>query len=223
MIISNSAKYIFIHIPKCAGTTVSHTLANYLRAQDVSIAHSPHTDWAPLLRKYKESFGLEKHSPQRDVEKAIGYDRIGEYTFIAFSRNPFARIVSAFNFTLKSDAKFRPDCQRHQDMLKMTFEDFLESSYVRDLKLYQVRPQSWWLRDSRAETTVYKVEDIDTALPDMIERFHRPAKREATEVRRINASSSGEDWRNISEKARRRICETYAEDFERFGYPRDLT
>lgn len=221
MIISNSARYVFIHIAKCAGTTVSQTLSQFLRAQDVSIAHSPHTEWGPLLKQYKQKYGLDKHSPQRDVEKAIGEEHLEVYTFIAFSRNPFARILSAFNFTLASDAKHRPDCQRHQDMLKMTFEDYLDSKYVQDGRMYQVRPQSWWLNGARADTLIYKVEDIDTALPDLISRFHG-RDRVIDKVKKANASGGGQDWQTISEGARKRIHEIYAEDFDRFGYSSEL-
>ena len=37
MVISNSRQYIFFHIPKCGGTTITHILSEGLRWNDVVI------------------------------------------------------------------------------------------------------------------------------------------------------------------------------------------
>jgi hypothetical protein len=93
MIISDYKKIIFIHNPKCAGTTVRNSLTqldsrnNYywmfdiLNKQKIDKAHMP----LHILKQYSlDDFKL-----------------LEDYFVFGFVRNPYTRVISAFNETHK--------------------------------------------------------------------------------------------------------------------------
>jgi hypothetical protein len=96
MIISNSNKYIFIHIPKCAGTSVTHALADCFRWNDLVLGSTEFG--AGIESAYKQKFGLEKHSTVQDVTSVVGSKVWSEYFTFTFVRNPLSRIVSWYTF-----------------------------------------------------------------------------------------------------------------------------
>jgi len=89
MIISESKKFIFLHNPKCAGTTVRKSLKKYDSRNDyywlfdevdgvkVDKAHMP----LNIFRRYADS----------------DFKLLSDYFVFGFVRNPFERVVSAFN------------------------------------------------------------------------------------------------------------------------------
>jgi hypothetical protein len=91
VIICNSKKFIFIHIPKCGGTTISNIFDARLLPQDVSLNLSPHTGWDKYLQKVLKKYGLHKHSTAAEIANAMTVDHFKEYFVFTFSRNPFAR------------------------------------------------------------------------------------------------------------------------------------
>lgn len=99
MIISNTKNYIFIHIPKCAGTSVTRSLAPHCGWKDQILGSTEFG--AGIESAYKKKFGLEKHSTVRDVISTIGEEVWSEYFTFTFVRNPFSRIVSWYTYAEK--------------------------------------------------------------------------------------------------------------------------
>lgn len=205
MIISNSSRFIYIHISKCGGTSVSGFLERRLGPQDISLNLSPHAGWADYLAAVKQRHGLDKHSTAVEIARAMG-------------RNPFARAYSIFTFTKRADARNRPDSQRYADIKDMSFEEFLDSSYIRKRRIFASRLQSDWVRNSPVSVRSFKLENVDAVMANLARRFYGEAP-ETLEVPRKNFSTGQGDWQAMSEDAERLVLSLYEEDFETFGYP----
>lgn len=99
MIISNSRNFIFIHVPKCAGSTVTSLLSSAVRWNDLELGVSKFGEAIHPL--YMARFGLWKHASAPEVRNIIGSDRFSQYFSFAFVRNPTARAVSFYTFVRK--------------------------------------------------------------------------------------------------------------------------
>ena len=94
MIISKSRNFIFVHVPKAAGTSVSRHLSQFTEAGDVDIN--------PPLSAFAEfncrEFGLRKHTSAQEIRAFVGPDAFSSAFKFAFVRNPYARLFSLYNF-----------------------------------------------------------------------------------------------------------------------------
>lgn len=220
MIISNSNKFIFIHIPKCGGTSVSDFFERRLLPQDISLNLSPHLGWDRYLEAVGKKYGLNKHSTAREIKIAVTPRHFADYFVFTFCRNPFARAYSVFTFTNRADAKHRPDSQRYRDIKHMSFEDFLSSPYMQDYKIFQSRPQNLWVQGGPANMGVFKLEEIDDSLRELSIRFY--GVEHPKSASRLNFSADRNAWKSMSGQAVDRIRTLYSEDFDRFGYSRTI-
>ena len=92
MIISDTQKFIFLHIPKCGGTTVRNSLKKFDTRNDYYWMHvymNGATEKSPKLQidKAHMSLPIFKRLYPKDFEL------LNEYTVFAFSRNPIKRII----------------------------------------------------------------------------------------------------------------------------------
>lgn len=217
MIISNSKKFIFIHIPKCGGTTISHSLEQRLLPQDVNLGVNPNRGWGEFVKAYRERFKLTKHSTALEIERAMGKGNFKQYYAFTFSRNPFARAYSAYTFTKRADAKHRPDSKRYQDIKNMNFEEFLQSQYMQERQILPARQQVEWISGSSAKVNVFKLEEVFENMSALMAKFYKAEITQET-VRARNHSAGGDDWREMSEKAEEIVCQLFCSDFEVLSY-----
>ena len=133
MIISNSRKFIFFHIPKSGGTSVAKLLDGDLRWNDVLLGGTPTGEifsdcWSPRFKMYK-------HSLPQEVRAAIGDEVYYGYRKFVVVRDPIERIRSAYKYIktlIKNDAKWFTDSDEYAKIDEIdTFEGFLSSKYYR--------------------------------------------------------------------------------------------
>lgn len=238
MIICNSKRFIFIHIPKCAGTSVTRALAPSCRWNDIVLGS---TDFGTGIEgAYKKKFGLEKHSTVRDVVNVVGEEVWSEYFTFTIVRNPLHRIVSWYTFArklydgqnylrrmvpwlyrlfekpLKSRA---PVVKAYQE--SRSFSDFLrhEGCFGDDGTL----PQLEWMRretDSHHIPLDYvgHLESIEADFQHICRRIGVDAS-----LSRHNSSRSGTYSQFYSSRRDIEIVlDRYAEDFNRLSYEKKL-
>jgi hypothetical protein len=96
MLISTSHRFIFIHIMKTAGTSVTECLAPTVRWNDVVLGGLPFGE--AIEPAYRRQFGISKHAPARAVRDLVGaaaWDTFFSFTFV---RNPYARARSVYTW-----------------------------------------------------------------------------------------------------------------------------
>lgn len=173
MIISNSNKFIFIHIHKSAGTSIGNNLDQYCTWNDLSIGYKPNSI------QYFKSYGLDKHKKGDQIKKIIGNYIWSSYFKFAFVRNPFTRAVSLYTYIKQLLSEHKSRKLLHLANLKYwepldwdisnaflqtkSFTEFIRHpSYIYD---YGCQPQSNFVTDSKTQKLtvdfIGKLENIE--------------------------------------------------------------
>ena len=100
MIISHLHKFIFIHIRKCAGTSITESLLPFLGQDDLVIGCTPQGEL--LENSGRKNGGLYKHSKAVEIKKLIGPSIWDSYFKFTFIRNPWDLLVSKYHWALKT-------------------------------------------------------------------------------------------------------------------------
>jgi len=135
MIISNSEKKIYIHIPKNGGTSIAVAIEPFLKWNDILIGgsligESFQNVWSPR-------FNLYKHSTPREVKTVLGDQVYDGYTKFITTRHPLSRFHSSFRF-LKKIIRENPEWYRQTAEFKINLKlnsvrDFLDSYYFNSI------------------------------------------------------------------------------------------
>lgn len=205
MLISDSKRFVFIHVPKCAGTSMEAALAPHALPL-------PRSKWYSLLRRLDlprdyRRFKFGRHAPLRLVERKMPRRAYESYFKFAFVRNPWDRLVSEYNRTLHEGGR-----RRHRRVRGMV--SFME--YLRWQSRRPAAHQYHLLVDSsgavgvdfvgRFETLetdfdhVRERIDVDCALPHL-KAYAHPHYREY-----------------YDDEARAYVRRHWARDIEAFGY-----
>ena len=114
--ISDRLRCIFIHIPKCAGSSFESVLWPGERTQaDL---------WMGFVDAYHNAYQTDglQHLRAIHVREAVGSQRFDSYFKFAIVRNPFDRVVSQYVYITR-----RPDLRRYLGMEDVaTFSEYLE-------------------------------------------------------------------------------------------------
>lgn len=225
MLISDSHKFAFIHIPKCAGTTVRKSLLKFDTRNNFYWMHNT-----------LEGFGLQGEKTTIDFDKSHltlnvlkyyyedDFKLLNEYTTFAFSRNPVTRLVSCFFCT-------RPNLV-NQDikLIRSTFESYVDS--LSDLNFFDARfvhstPQSKYhihnnknmvdvvIKLEEPEEGLLKLGCFNKELRDTVEKsLNRKENAKTSKIHEL------ELWENLPPRLKLKFIDQYIDDFNLFGYPR---
>jgi hypothetical protein len=190
MIVSDTHQFIFHHVPKTGGTSITAALARYCNL------------WKGTLPEEKHGWQVEfhqrgMHTPLKEIED------LPDYFSIAFVRNPFEIIVSAW------------DPEQFKD-----FDQFIEHRILTGLEICGRRSQYEHLSS-----------DDGTLLVDFVGRFENLAEDfykviNAIEVplmmlpkRNMRKEGKDQDYRKYYTASSRKIIEKiFEKDLKHFGY-----
>tara|TARA_R110000751_G_scaffold50614_1_gene111682 strand:+ start:946 stop:1602 length:657 start_codon:yes stop_codon:yes gene_type:complete len=125
MIINHKHKFIFIHIPKCAGTSISTALYPYSNKYDTILGGSPDS---PEEIIKEDGFRIHKHSTAQEIKRYATPERWEEYFVFTFVRHPVDRIISTYEWWKHTDAAWDPETKRIIN--EMSFKEFVFSDYT---------------------------------------------------------------------------------------------
>lgn len=230
MIINNTFGFIFVHVPKAAGTTITSVLKSANCYCDIEVGGTALGE--AIQPFYKQRFGLAKHSTAREIKSVVGEVKWKQSFTFAFVRNPYARLYSAFNFMKRVRAERTLPVLEPLDRIH-SFIDFIRSDFFDSEGMDRIlMPQIFWLRADAKDSSlivdfVGKVEQlaeslrtIGDALP-AARKFFNPAEipqlnRTDSEQRRADEAM---DWLGVPD-LEHRIYEKYKMDFKTFNYAR---
>ncbi|WP_199456732.1 MULTISPECIES: sulfotransferase family 2 domain-containing protein [unclassified Marinobacter] len=169
MIISDEYKFVFIHIPKCAGTSVRKPLEQFDSCQGSFTARvGSHPTFGRLDYVHIPLFILKDHFPNE-------FSAVKDYWAFAVVRDPFARFASSVSQRLKMYSD-QPLQKRSEDEIRSFIDESIDYllSQPRDKHLlppeyihFQKQVDYIELDGSRVIDKIYTVDEVDTLLADL--------------------------------------------------------
>ena len=124
MIISHTYKFIFIHINKCAGTSITKALLPVLGERDLILGCTPEGE--KLNIESMRQGGLTKHSKAQIIRENVGAEIWNNYFKFSFVRNPWDLTVSQYHWCIKTSWDDEKNSIKRIKELE-DFEDYLLS------------------------------------------------------------------------------------------------
>lgn len=220
-IINHTHKFVFVHVPKAAGTSVSSWLSQYSTYRDLEIGGTQFGE--RIQGAYARRFGLRKHSSAQFIRSIAGDEVWTRYFSFAFVRNPFSRAVSIYQFLCSwTGAGEYGDAVRRFDSFEhwLLSDEWLSSNGPDGI----LKPQKAWIcgaDDSDRSLVDYlgRMESIETDIAQIALRIGLPVTNlPFSATPRMNASDGRKKVR-WNEAMAERVVTRYRADFERFEYP----
>lgn len=221
--ISHQHKCIFIHIPKCAGTSIELALGHHDEYQGrgrqdhrsmSQIEENFSATGLSLLKKRARRvlpIGRFKKRPSRNPKNDLQVTRaqFDEYYKFTIIRNPWARAYSWYKNMIRDEEHHR----KYGVIADLSFRDFLRDHAGVGL----LKPQTWWLKSldgslkldliGRFETLQ---DDFQTACDSMgLSHFELPHVLQGTPENHK---------KHFDEESIEIISRIYSEEIEMFGY-----
>lgn len=94
--ISNSKKFVFVHLHKCGGTSIERALDQEMQWNDVVLGSTKYGE--KLQKVYEKKFGIYKHSSAADIKNLMGEELWDDYFTFSIVRHPIDRMVSFYEY-----------------------------------------------------------------------------------------------------------------------------
>lgn len=218
MLISESKRFVFVHIPKTAGTSVMAVFLPHSRLRDRAF-HG----WAPTRKAIRFAIdrcgwnggrtavtGFHKHCRACEIRDGLGAERYGRHFAFAFVRDPFDLVASLYHFIRQSAAH-----PRHRLVSGMGFGEFVDwhvASKPRRQTDYLRDPEDGaWLVDY-----VGRFESLDEDVATIAAHLGIPFS--GTLERRNSGRLRQREGAGYDEASRRLVSDWFADDLAAFGY-----
>lgn len=214
-IINNTENFIFIHVPKAAGTTITNIFSKYTTYKDLEIGGTSFGE--KIQEAYLNRFGLSKHIPAWRLREIIGKEEFNKKFVFTFVRNPYERVISTYKFLLKWSGT-NPDLKNKL----LSFKDINE--YVNSGLWDEIngpdnifRPQVFWLTDNNDRDNILidfigKVENLEKDINIICSKID---KKTTGPIPKLNETSGNYI---LSKKSIERINTFYHRDFALLKY-----
>lgn len=209
--ISERYNFIFFHVPKAAGTSVTKALNQNL-AGDV-IMNENNRQLKNFLSKKGKLW--PNHATCSEVRTHLGEQRYSSYFKFCFVRNPWDRLVSLYHYTIQKEAKIYADKglqlpQFSRNIINAgSFENWITSDNFGTAQYHFLSASNQLLVDyvGRSENLQADFSYIcgSLGLPNII-------------LPKENISKHKNYQEYYNEKTRQIVAEKYAKDIELFGY-----
>lgn len=233
MIISLSREFVYVHIHKCAGTSIEMALSQHLAVNDIVIGSTRLGQ--RLQAMFRQSIGLDKHSTAADARRFLSPEHWPHFFSFAFVRAPVARMHSLYRFALACMARDPLTAEERQRFEQSgalperrpytfeavasaiaanTFSDFILNPFTWDDP--GARPQIESLFDDDGQPLVNfigKVEAIDQDWNTVQERLGIAAPLEHHNVTEYT------EMPETTPEAAALLAKRFAADYALLGYP----
>ena len=145
MLVNDSRKLIFIHIPKNAGTTFKNIL------------YSTHGDveWKRAFGEKMQAHARGHHAPLKSF--MASFPECNDYKVITIIRNPYERAVSWYSYYRTPTYYNKHPNMRALHYAQQPFLEFLKW-YNRSFKSkWEMLPQVWWYTHKKQLHSEYQI------------------------------------------------------------------
>ena len=201
MIISDTHKFAFVHIPKCGGTSVRSTLARFddRASQYFDKGRAPHGALGELDYPHIPLAILREYFP-------ADFECVASYTAFAIVRNPFDRFPSSVFQRIRTTNSGRISSDDIRQEIDQVIESLLgyapsEPILAPDLIHFSRQRDYVSLGERRVVGNVYSLDEIPSlisAVSELTNESIPPVKRENERLRYSNASLEAADrWLQV--------------------------
>ena len=207
--ISHDKKCIFIHIPKCGGSSVEEVIWPDIKGR------TEEDLWMGFVSQFENKYqtGGLQHLLGWQIREEVGSDVFDAYYKFTFVRNPWDRIVSQFAFMQR-----RPDLMEYLGMNPDTeFKSYLE--LIRLKEHVQWTPQVRFFLDQDGSILVDRIGRLESFDQDCSQVFAALGLKSSLLVGHSNRSTrqSFQYYYSDSE-AIEMVADIFSEDIEFLGY-----
>jgi hypothetical protein len=228
MLISNSKKFIFVHIPKTGGTSITEILDKELKWDDIVLGG---TRVGEVFTEYwSPRFGLYKHTMPPHIKSVLGDEVYCTYRKFVVVRNPISRVLSAYKYIktlIASDAQWFMASDEYRRLGDISdFNTFASGKYFRQSfdvdpsKTHDIQrcflPQSYYYDEQEAKYgrfDYYKLEDLSVSLDSLVANMYIKEKYKLSQENRSMNFDVKIDHNIIED-----LISLYAKDFGNFQY-----
>ncbi len=206
MLLSDSHRFLFVHVSKTGGSSVTQALQPYALKRGRAL-------WLRTLRplglpRDHRRFRFTKHASLRDAERRIPRAVYATLFKFAFVRNPWDRLVSEYNAVLA-----KPGHRRHQRVARMGFRAYLlrEAPRIVGLQIDMLTDRSGAL----GVDFVGRFERFDEDLRAVCARI---GVTPPAVVPHVNAYAHDPYETFYDDETRAIVARTWGRDIDAFGY-----
>ncbi|MDH3638038.1 MAG: sulfotransferase family protein [Gammaproteobacteria bacterium] len=216
MLISDSHRFIFVHIPRTGGTSVKNALNPF----SVKCAYARWEKWLTrfgLVRDYHH-FRFRTHCTLMDIQRHVPQEIFDTYFKFTVVRHPWSRLKSEYRFLfLGSDLHNNRRRHRHRWLRQVhSFEEFVfqRVNHPNAFQFDMVKVPAGGLGIDFAGRTEYLESDFDV----IRERIKVQAPLTHDNKARKGAVTTGPEASTDSTEVREFFLEYWQRDLEVFGY-----
>jgi len=216
MIISHTKKFIFIHIYKTAGTSISHTLSPHSRFIEKISTYYPSSILVKIINHFfglgemgnKWINGVHKHATAIELKNYLGEKQFKEYFKFAFVRHPMDWQVSLYEY-------IRSNTHKDHDLAnKITFKEFV----LKEIKNKSPRQIDFLIENNNfIINKIYKFENINKDLEALFKALKINVKKDS--LKHLNKSPRVKSFYEYYDSELEKVVrDYYSEDFKLLGY-----
>ena len=207
MLISRKCGFLFIHIYKNAGTSITSSLSSFTGQSRLLMTANRIFKMVNIPTPFYDPQPFHDHITASELIDAMGKDLFNSFFSFAFVRNPWDWQVSLYKFMLKE-----PKHHQHKLIKSLgNFEEYIEWRCENDL---------WFQKDFICSENdellidfVGKFENIDADFRKICSRIGISAS-----LPKLNVSNTKPYQEFYTDKSRELVRQSFAPDIELFEY-----
>ena len=234
MPINRDKGVIFVHIPKCAGTSIEKLFGMATREElftTAGLGHKSVTDESLFAEKWKFEQCAAKnmqHYTFREISAVLSSEVVASYDIFSIVRNPYTRLVSEYEHCKAKHSRYEGWAHIHETSPCRPFADFVNTQlqladYTR-IQNYDghLETQVSYLINSAGNLesigTIYRFEDIGTAITKLTDKYKLPKLSKPERIGNYTKNYAS----YYNPELQHTVKTFYAQDFEMFNYNPDI-